>query len=62
MYTWQKGDLLQAMNVDDCEEGLLLGDICILEETLYYNKSFILVTLPNGKLRQLEMKRFARIF
>lgn len=52
-------DLLKAVNVDDCEEGLRLGDICVMDDRTSAHRDFIIVTIRrNGKKKQLEKSRF----
>lgn len=55
---YHKGDELRAVNIDDCGEGLRLKDICIVEEHRFAS-AFVTVRIRrNGKLKQLEAKRF----
>jgi hypothetical protein len=54
-----KGDTLKAVNIEDCEEGLRLGDICVMQDRTSETRPFIIVKLQrNGKLKQLEKTRF----
>ena len=56
--TFYKGDQLRAVDIDDCDEGLRLGDICVMQDTNSLRGFIIVKIRRNGKLKQLETKRF----
>lgn len=54
-----KGDTLRVVNIDDCEEGLRVGDICTMEDRSSEYRPFIIVKLRrNGRKKQIEKGRF----
>jgi hypothetical protein len=56
---FRKGDLLRVVSIDDCEEGLRLGDVCTMEDRSSEYRPFIIVKLRrNGRSKQIEKTRF----
>lgn len=55
-----KTDVLVVVNVDDCEEGLRLGDRAVMKDRTSECRDFIIVQLQrNGKMKHIEKSRFA---
>lgn len=54
-----RGDMLKVVNIEDCEEGLRLGDICYILDRTSETREFIVVSIRrNGKKKHLEKSRF----
>jgi hypothetical protein len=51
-------DELRAVNIDDCEEGLRIGDICTVQGMGPSDKFITVKIRRNGRLKQLEVNRF----
>lgn len=53
------GDQVRAVDIEDCGEGLRLGDICTVKSIGPSSTEYITVEIRrNGKLKQLMKKRF----
>ena len=56
---FMRNDELRVVNIDDCEEGLRLGDICTMKDRMSETREFIIVTVRrNGRDKHIEKSRF----
>lgn len=54
-----KDQRLVCVNIDDCEEGMRLGDICVMQDRTSEFRPFIIVKRErDGKLKQIDKNRF----
>lgn len=51
-------DQLRVVNIDDCEEGLRLKDICVVVQQGPSTKFVTVKIRRNGRVKQIEVKRF----
>lgn len=60
---YKNGSRLRVIDIEDCEEGLLVGDECTVEDERFFSQHpFVIVRLDrNQKLKHIEKRRFEPI-